>query len=43
VNETVPREQWLSWDVGFLIWGAAMLTGGWFMLARGRRQGARLP
>lgn len=21
VNETVPREQWIYWDVGFLIWG----------------------
>jgi uncharacterized membrane protein len=28
VNETVPREQWIYWDVGFLIWGAAMLAGG---------------
>jgi uncharacterized membrane protein len=23
VNETVPREQWIFWDLGFLIWGAA--------------------
>src|SRR4029453_17920830 len=22
VNETVPREQWIFWDVGFLTWGA---------------------
>ncbi|MDF2998304.1 MAG: hypothetical protein K0R27_3941 [Xanthobacteraceae bacterium] len=28
VNETVPREQWIYWDVGLLIWGAAMLVGG---------------
>lgn len=21
VNETVPRDQWLFWDIGFLIWG----------------------
>jgi uncharacterized membrane protein len=28
VNETVPREQWMAWDLGFLAWGAAMLVGG---------------
>lgn len=33
-NETVPREQWIYWDVGFLMWGAAMLIGGWLMLSR---------
>jgi uncharacterized membrane protein len=31
VNESVPREQWIWWDVGFLIWGAAMLIGGWWL------------
>ena len=36
VNETVPREQWIYWDLGFLVWGAAMLLGGWIMLRRGR-------
>ena len=35
VNETVPREQWIFWDVGFLTWGAAMLIGGWFLLKLG--------
>ena len=29
VNETVPREQWLWWDLGFLLWGAAMLAAGY--------------
>ena len=24
VNETVPRDQWIYWDVGFLLWGALM-------------------
>lgn len=37
VNETVPRDQWIYWDIGFLIWGAAMLVGGWMMLSRARR------
>ena len=38
VNETVPRGQWIYWDIGFLIWGAAMLVGGWFLLRAGRRE-----
>lgn len=29
VNELVPREQWIYWDVAFLVWGLAMLIGGW--------------
>ena len=29
VNETVPSDQWLLWDLAFLLWGAAMLIGGW--------------
>ncbi len=38
VNETVAREHWVYWDVGFLIWGAAMLIVGWLMLKTGQRQ-----
>jgi uncharacterized membrane protein len=38
VNETVPRDQWIWWDLGFLIWGAAMLIGGWFLLRKGRQE-----
>jgi uncharacterized membrane protein len=37
VNETVPREQWIYWDLGFLIWGAAMLIAGWLLLRSGQR------
>jgi uncharacterized membrane protein len=40
VNETVPREQWIYWDIGFLIWGAAMLVGGWALLRRGKQETA---
>ena len=29
VNEIAPRDQWIYWDVGFLIWGAVMLAFGW--------------
>lgn len=36
VNETVPREQWLYWDLGFLGWGALMLVGGFALYRRGR-------
>ena len=32
VNETVPQEQWIWWDIGFLIWGAAMLIAGWLLV-----------
>ena len=38
VNETVPPEQWIYWDVGFLLWGAAMLIGGWLLLKSGQRE-----
>ena len=39
VNETVAREYWIYWDVGFLLWGAAMLVGGWIWLRRSRARG----
>jgi uncharacterized membrane protein len=38
VNETAPREQWLYWDIAFLVWGAAMVAGGWLLLRRGRQE-----
>jgi uncharacterized membrane protein len=38
VNETVPRSQWVYWDIGFLIWGAAMLIGGWLLLKTGEQE-----
>ncbi|WP_424932319.1 DUF2243 domain-containing protein [Amaricoccus macauensis] len=34
VNETVPRSQWIYWDIGFLVWGAAMLVAGVALLRR---------
>ena len=39
VNETVPRAQWIWWDLGFLAWGAAMLAGGYALWRGGRRRG----
>ena len=41
VNETVPREQWIYWDIGFLAWGAAMVVGGWYLLKRGQEETRR--
>jgi len=38
VNETVPREQWMYWDLGFIAWGAAMLLIGWLLLRAGERE-----
>ncbi|WP_119300329.1 DUF2243 domain-containing protein [Dongia deserti] len=43
VNETVPRDQWIYWDSGFLVWGALMLIVGWWMLKRARRAPAGEP
>ncbi|MBY4617955.1 DUF2243 domain-containing protein [Rhizobium sp. 18T] len=34
VNETVERSSWISWDIGFLIWGAAMVALGWVAARR---------
>ena len=42
VNETAPREQWIYWDIGFLMWGAAMLVGGWTLLRAGKREAAEV-
>ena len=36
VNETVPREQWIYWDIGFLAWGALMVLIGWYFKRSGR-------
>jgi uncharacterized membrane protein len=43
VNETVPPDQWLFWDIGFLVWGAAMLVGGWLLSRAGQRETAATP
>ncbi len=42
VNETVPAEQWIYWDVGFLIWGAVMLLVGWLLWRSGKEDTAQL-
>jgi uncharacterized membrane protein len=40
VNETVPHEHWIYWDIGFLVWGAVMLLAGYVIFAMGKRQSA---
>jgi uncharacterized membrane protein len=40
VNETVPPEQWIYWDIGFLVWGALMVAGGWMLWRAGQRETA---
>lgn len=40
VNEILPRHQWIFWDIGFLVWGAAMLAGGWLLYRAGRQETA---
>lgn len=36
VNELVPKEQWIYWDIGFIVWGVAMIVVGYVYLQRGR-------
>ncbi len=40
-NETVPRDQWLGWDLGCIACGALMLVGGWVLYRSGRSHDAR--
>jgi uncharacterized membrane protein len=43
VNETAPREHWLWWDLGFLVWGAAMILIGWSLWRTRSERAAREP
>jgi len=38
VNEAMPRDQWVFWDIGFLAWGVAMLIAGALLVRAGRRE-----
>ena len=38
VNETVPREQWWIWDIGFTLSGIAMIVIGWLIMRSGQRE-----
>ncbi len=41
VNEQAPLDQRIYWDMGFLIWGAAMVVIGWLLLRAGKAETAR--
>jgi uncharacterized membrane protein len=38
VNELVTQSQRIYWDIGFLVWGAAMFIIGWMLLKAGQRE-----
>src|SRR4051812_5158222 len=38
VNELVSLSQRIYWDMAFLVWGAAMVVGGWALLQSGQRE-----
>ncbi len=38
VNELVPLSQRIYWDMGFLVWGAAMVIIGWALMRSGQRE-----
>lgn len=38
VNETVPASERLAWDIGFIIWGLAMIGAGWLLVREGKRK-----
>jgi uncharacterized membrane protein len=38
VNERVDPSYRVYWDLAFIVWGAAMLAIGWWLLQKGRRE-----
>jgi uncharacterized membrane protein len=42
VNETVPEPQRIYWDIGFLVWGAAMVITGWWITRSERASDAAI-
>ena len=43
VNELVDPIYRIYWDVGFIVWGAAMFLIGWALLKQGQRQSGATP
>jgi uncharacterized membrane protein len=40
VNETVARDYWIYWDIGFTLSGIAMMAIGWLLMRQGDRESA---
>ena len=38
VNETVPKDRWAFWDIGFTLSGAMMIIAGWLIVRAGKRE-----
>jgi len=38
VNERVSPDSRIYWDLGFLLWGAAMMAAGWLLMRQGQRE-----
>jgi uncharacterized membrane protein len=38
VNETVPRQDWFIWDIGFTLWGLIMIVIGWALMRAVKRE-----
>jgi uncharacterized membrane protein len=38
VNETVSKDQWVLWDIGFTFSGLVMIIFGWLIMRAGRRE-----
>jgi uncharacterized membrane protein len=38
VNETVPKDQWVLWDIGFTFSGLVMIIFGWLIMRAGQRE-----
>lgn len=38
VNQTVPRDNWIWWDLAFLLWGVAMIAGGVLLGKSGKEE-----
>lgn len=38
VNELVPQNQRIYWDIGFLAWSLVMFVAGWMIMRAGERE-----
>ncbi len=43
IHHVRPGPNQLAWDLGFLVWGAIMLVGGWLLVRQAQQKGATIP